>query len=127
MATAAWLIERKDVHLCYSKSGACGRWVGFSDPQAWRFESKSAGEKIVQEHDLRDVVVVEHEWSCGNMCTLAADVVAAVYAPHQPPRELMCRMDHPHRGQPHQAEGWAWWDGRIWRAREGSPWDEASV
>lgn len=52
---------------------------------------------------------------CGAKCTLAADVVAATYAPDNPPRDLTCELAHPHKGKPHQAEGWAWSDGRIWK------------
>lgn len=51
---------------------------------------------------------------CGTTCFLAPDAIAATYAPHDPPRELTCDREHPHKG-PHHAEGWHWESGRIWR------------
>ncbi len=55
--------------------------------------------------------------ACGVTCQLCADVVAATYAPDDPPRELTCERGHPHKG-PHRAEGWEWENGRIWKAEE---------
>ena len=55
--------------------------------------------------------------TCGSRIHLAADVVAATYAPHNDqPRELACKHeDHPHAG-PHHSEGWLWENGRVWLA-----------
>ena len=54
--------------------------------------------------------------NCAVTCTLAADVVAATYAPPEDqPRQLRCERGHPHKG-PHRAEGWEWENGQIWKA-----------
>lgn len=59
----AWLIERNDVHLCYSQDGSsCSTWVTFTDPAAWRFESRAAAEATIAERDLLHCRAVEHGW-----------------------------------------------------------------
>ena len=61
--TTAWLIERTDVHLCYSKHGSmCWGWVTFTDPDAWRFDTKEEAERIIEERELTHVRAVEHGW-----------------------------------------------------------------
>lgn len=52
---------------------------------------------------------------CRHEVTLAPDVVASAYAPHErTPRRLTCDQKHPHPGRAHTAEGWAWWHLEIW-------------
>lgn len=58
---------------------------------------------------------IEAANACGRECFLAPDVVAATYAPNDPPRTLTCDRGRTHTGTPHHAEGWYWQDGRIWR------------
>lgn len=55
---------------------------------------------------------------CIVRCHLEADVVAATYGAHDPPRELKCEREHPHKGAPHLCEGWAWENGRIWKVED---------
>jgi hypothetical protein len=62
--TIAWLIEKDDVRLCFSRDGAtCLRWVTFTDPAAWRFENKDSAECVILERGLTHVRAVEHSWS----------------------------------------------------------------
>ena len=62
--TTAWLIERTDVQLCYSSDEMqpCAKWVTFTDPDAWRFGSKEAAERIIRERDLIHCHAVSHGW-----------------------------------------------------------------
>jgi hypothetical protein len=62
--TTAWLIERDGIHLCYSQDGAaCHKWVTFTDPAAWRFDTQTAAETIIRERDLRHCRAVSHGWA----------------------------------------------------------------
>jgi hypothetical protein len=61
--TTAWLIERLDVHLCYSNGDTSFRWVTFTDPKAWRFETKEEALRVIAEHALTGVKAVSHGWA----------------------------------------------------------------
>jgi hypothetical protein len=55
---------RMDAHLCYSQDGSsCHKWITFTDPGAWRFESQDAAEKVIEDRELTDVIALEHGWS----------------------------------------------------------------
>jgi hypothetical protein len=59
----AWLIERKGIGLCYRKDGTSNdSWVTFIDPNAWRFPTKQAAEKIINERHLYTCFAAEHGW-----------------------------------------------------------------
>jgi len=60
--TTAWLIERTDVHLCYSRDGSTCKWVTFTDDDAWRFDDKETAERIIRERDLLHCQAVSHGW-----------------------------------------------------------------
>jgi hypothetical protein len=61
--TTAWLIERVGVNLCYARDRVgCREWVTFTDPAAWRFDSKAEAEAIINERCLLGVLPVEHAW-----------------------------------------------------------------
>lgn len=66
MREDGWLIERNGVHLCYSSDGSsCYRWVTFTDPAAWRFETKEAAERVIRERGLTDCRAEGHTWMDG--------------------------------------------------------------
>jgi hypothetical protein len=62
-AATAWLIERTDVQLCYSRGWtSTGHWCVFTNEDAWRFASKSDAEDVIRADGLTGVVATEHEW-----------------------------------------------------------------
>ena len=63
--------------------------------------------------------------ACGEWCHLESDAIAAAIAPHEPPRQLRCERQHPHKG-PHLAEGWEWDAGRIWLVGQ-CPWIDTAA
>lgn len=59
----AWLIERNGIHLCLSVES---RWVGFTDPRAWRFSTREDAERLIREKGIGDVARAEsHGWMSG--------------------------------------------------------------
>jgi hypothetical protein len=60
----AWLIERTDVSLCYSRdtSQPCSKWVTLTDSNAWQFGDKASAERVITGRDLLNAVAVEHMW-----------------------------------------------------------------
>jgi hypothetical protein len=43
-----WLIELLGSGVCYARDGGEDRWVRFTDPRAWCFETKADAELIIR-------------------------------------------------------------------------------
>ncbi len=50
--------------LCYAKDST--RWVGFSDPDAWRFTNKATADLVIRtEPGMSNAFAAEHMWMSG--------------------------------------------------------------